>query len=36
MEIQEFREKALALKMEKQALLNDTFFWVQLAREAVK
>lgn len=36
MEIQELRDKASALKVEKQSFLNDTFFWVQLAREAVE
>lgn len=36
MEVQELRDKASKLKMEKQAILNDTFFWVQLAREAVE
>lgn len=35
MKIQELRDKASALKIEKQSFLNDTFFWVQLAREAV-
>lgn len=36
MEIQELRDKASALKSEKQSLINDTFFWVKLAREAVE
>lgn len=36
MEIQELRDKASALKKEKQSFLNDTFFWVKLAREAVE
>lgn len=35
MEIQELRDKVSTLKIEKQSFLNDTFFWVQLAREAV-
>lgn len=36
MEIQELRDKASVLKREKQSFLNDTFFWVKLAREAVE
>ena len=36
MEIQELRDKTAALKREKQSFLNDTFFWVKLAREAVE
>jgi len=36
MEIQELRDKASQLKREKQSFLNDTFFWVKLAREAVE
>lgn len=36
MKIQELRDKASALKSEKQSLINDTFFWVKLAREAVE
>lgn len=36
MKIQELRDKTSALKREKQSFLNDTFFWVQLAREAVE
>lgn len=36
MEIQELRDKASELKVKKQSFLNDTFFWVQLAREAVE
>ena len=36
MEIQELRDKASELKREKQSFLNDTFFWVKLAREAVE
>lgn len=35
MEIQELRDKSSALKIQKQSFLNDTFFWVKLAREAV-
>ena len=35
MDITELREKASALRVEKQSLLNDTFFWAQLAKEAV-
>ncbi len=36
MEVQELRDKTSALKIEKQSFLNDTFFWVKLAREAVE
>lgn len=36
MESQELIDKVSALKNEKQSLLNDTFFWVKLAREAVE
>lgn len=36
MEVQEFRDMTSSLKREKQSFLNDTFFWVQLAREAVE
>ena len=36
MEIQELRNKTSKLKREKQSFLNDTFFWVKLAREAVE
>lgn len=36
MEIQELREKASELKREKQSFLNDTFFRVKLAGEAVE
>lgn len=36
MEIQELRNKTSKLKIEKQSFLNDTFFWVKLAREAVE
>lgn len=36
MEIQELIDKASALKREKQSFLNDTFFWVKLAKEAVE
>lgn len=36
MKIQELRDRASALKIEKQSFLNDTFFWVNLAREAVE
>ncbi|MCI8421872.1 MAG: hypothetical protein HFE34_06230 [Clostridia bacterium] len=36
MKIQELRDKASMLKREKQSFLNDTFFWVKLAREAVE
>lgn len=36
MEIQELREKSSALKIEKQSLINDTYFWMKLAREAVE
>lgn len=36
MERQELIDKITALKTEKQSFLNDTFFWVKLAREAVE
>lgn len=36
MEIHELRDKSSALKTEKQSFLNDTFFWVRLAKEAVE
>lgn len=36
MENQEFLDRASSLKKEKQSLLNDTFLWVNLAREAVQ
>ena len=36
MEIQDLRDKASALKREKQSFLNEPFFWVKLAREAVE
>ena len=36
MNIQELRDKTSSLKIKKQSFLNDTFFWVQLAREAVE
>ncbi len=36
MEIQELRDKSSKLKREKQSFLNDTFFWVKLARESVE
>ena len=36
MEKQAFLDRASALKTEKQALLNDTFLWVKLAKEAVE
>lgn len=36
MEVKNFLSKASKLKIEKQSFLNDTFFWVSLAREAVE
>lgn len=35
MRVEEFRDKTSALKIEKQSFINDTYFWVQLARDSV-